>query len=106
MLKNVLIGKNDIYSMSYINFTDEHHVAGNSIKLPVELMKKFYILNSFYLSFPEKLSEDQGVSGSDVKSCKNEVNFLTFDQLREGKYNYFSKFYCRKANWNESARKC
>ena len=59
MLKNVLIGKNDIYSMSYINFTND--LAGNSIKLPVELMKKFYIPNSFYLSFPEKLSEDQGI---------------------------------------------
>ncbi len=59
MLKNVLIVKNDIYSMSYINFTND--LAGNSIKLPVELMKKFYILNSFYLSFPEKLSEDQGI---------------------------------------------
>ena len=47
MLKNVLIGKKDIYSMSYINFTDEHHVAGNSSKLPAELMKNFYIPNSF-----------------------------------------------------------
>ena len=44
--------QNDIYRMSYTNFADEHHVVGNSIKLPVELMKKFYILKSFYLSFP------------------------------------------------------
>ena len=73
--------------MSYINFTDDHHVAGNSIKLPVDLMKIFYILHSFYLSFPEKLSEDQGISGSDVKSCKNEVDFLTFEQLREEIHN-------------------
>ena len=47
--------------MSYTNFTDEHHVVGNSIKLPVELMNKFYILKSFYLSFLEKLGEDQGI---------------------------------------------
>ena len=61
MLKNFRIGKNDIYSMPYINFTDEHHGAVNSIKLPVELMKKFYILKSFYLSFLEYLGKDQGI---------------------------------------------
>ena len=47
--------------MSYINFSEEHHVAGNFIKLPVELMKKSYILKSFFLSLQEKLSEDQGI---------------------------------------------
>ena len=60
-LKNFRIVKNEIYSMSYINFSDEHHVAGNSIKLPVELMKKSYILKSFFLSLQEKLSDDQGI---------------------------------------------
>ena len=97
--------KKNFCRMTYINIPYLHHFAGNSSKLPVELMKNFYIPNSFICHSWKswvKLRESSG----DSKSCTNDVFFLTFDQLREGKYNYFSKLYCRKTNWTESAKKC